>query len=111
MASYDYRDPRSPASIDEPPPQVAIAGRSWVVPVMVLAALGLGALVFLQLSQGRVRLEQARLTDRRRARHQLSGFAGAGAASGAAYRPARGGAGDCAAAIPGADRHRSCPRG
>jgi type IV secretory pathway VirB10-like protein len=63
MASYDYRDPRSPASIDEPPPQVAIAGRSWVVPVMVLAALGLGALVFLQLSQGRVRLEQARLTD------------------------------------------------
>ncbi|MFZ4071431.1 MAG: TrbI/VirB10 family protein [Caulobacterales bacterium] len=63
MASYDYRDPRSPASVDEPPPQVAIAERGWVVPVMVLAALGLGALVFLQLSQGRERQEQARLTD------------------------------------------------
>lgn len=63
MASYDYRDPRAAASVDEPAPQVAITPRAWVVPAMVAAALALGGLVFWQLSQGRVRQEQARLTD------------------------------------------------
>jgi type IV secretory pathway VirB10-like protein len=63
MASYDYRDPRAAASVDEPAPQVAITPRGWVIPVMVIAALALGGIVFWQLSQGRLRQEEARLTD------------------------------------------------
>ncbi len=44
-------------------PRVAIQQRGFVMPLAVLAAVGLGGVVFWQLSQGRARVEQARLTD------------------------------------------------
>jgi type IV secretion system protein VirB10 len=44
-------------------PRVAIRERSYVMPLAVLAAVGLGGVVFWQLSQGRTRVEQSRLTD------------------------------------------------
>jgi len=44
-------------------PRVAIPQGGFVMPIAVLAAVGLGGFVFWQLSQGRARVEQARLTD------------------------------------------------
>ncbi len=44
-------------------PRVAIPQSGFVMPLAVIAAVGLGGVVFWQLSQGRARVEQARLTD------------------------------------------------
>lgn len=59
--------PHSPfsrgAGGDDRPPQVAIRPQPWAIPAMVLAALALGGLVFWQLSAGRERAAQQRLTD------------------------------------------------
>ena len=44
-------------------PRVAIPNQGFVLPLAITAALGLGAAVFWQLSQGRERLEESRLTD------------------------------------------------
>ncbi len=45
------------------PPRVAGSSSLWPVVAGILGALGLGALVFLQLSANRTRVETARLTD------------------------------------------------
>jgi type IV secretory pathway VirB10-like protein len=63
MASYDPRAPHVSPGMDEPAPRVAIRQRAWVIPVVIAIALALGGLVFWQLSQGRERLANARLTD------------------------------------------------
>jgi type IV secretory pathway VirB10-like protein len=57
-----YR-PRFGDDGSEPTPSVAMPARRWVVPLGVLAALALGALVFWQLSANRTRVDAARLTD------------------------------------------------
>ena len=44
-------------------PRVAIPNQGFVLPLAITAALGLGAAVFWQLSHGRERLEESRLTD------------------------------------------------
>jgi type IV secretion system protein VirB10 len=44
-------------------PRVAIPNQSFGLPLAIAAALGLGGVVFWQLSQGREALQQARLTD------------------------------------------------
>jgi len=44
-------------------PRVAIPNQGFVLPLAIAAALGLGGAVFWQLSQGRERLEEGRLTD------------------------------------------------
>lgn len=48
---------------DDDSPQVAMPSRPWVLPLGLLGAVLLGALVFWQLSANRTRVETARLTD------------------------------------------------
>jgi type IV secretion system protein VirB10 len=48
---------------DDESPQVGMPSRPWVLPLGLLAAVLLGALVFWQLSANRTRVESARMTD------------------------------------------------
>lgn len=44
-------------------PRVSVPSRPWVMPLVIVAALALGALVFWQLNANRERVETARITD------------------------------------------------
>ncbi len=48
---------------DDDTPQVAMPARPWVLPLGILAAVLLGALVFWQLSANRTRVDAQRMTD------------------------------------------------
>ncbi|MFZ4602128.1 MAG: TrbI/VirB10 family protein [Caulobacterales bacterium] len=62
MANDHPHSPFSRPNLDQGPPQVAIRPQPWAIPLMVVAALALGGVVFWQLSQGRERAAQERLT-------------------------------------------------
>jgi len=51
------------AGMNEPLPRVGMASSPWPVVAGLLGALTLGALIFIQLSANRARIEAARLTD------------------------------------------------
>lgn len=51
------------AAPDDETPRVAMPARRWVLPLGILGAVALGALVFWQLNANRTRVETARMTD------------------------------------------------
>lgn len=59
MTTADFR-----SRIDDSErPTVALPSRAWVLPVAIAACVGIGGLVFWQLSSNRLRTEQAALTE------------------------------------------------
>jgi type IV secretion system protein VirB10 len=59
MSSTDFR-----SRVDDGErPTVALPARGWVLPVAIVACVGIGGLVFWQLTSNRLRTEQAALTE------------------------------------------------